>query len=306
MKIQFALTAALALSLIGSPAIAATNTAPPGSVSMQQGKLTTTGPDSARALLTGFDNYNGLGPDNYSADLTAINPGGPVALRGWVDASGLFNTPDLYFKLNIRETSLGWASRKQFETVFAVSQLGGWYGMDPQPWQRIRHEITDLTNPLTASEYGSAPEQWYATEGGTHDQAGGGTIYPTDGLYYIQSIVDPSSGQLDLWVYGKGNGGGVAPPNSINSFDTKQWYHIGSWDELQGRAFDFQNVGLEFMLQGHSADPSQTGTVEWYNMTLSAPISTQVAPPGIVPEPLSILAVGAGLAGLGGYIRRRR
>jgi hypothetical protein len=256
------------------------------------------------------------GPHNYGGgvyhtpylDWTALNSGGPVALRGWVDLGQMSladsgENMESYFSFTLIDWDHStWGTRKEVKINFTNSHLDGWYGIQPQPWDRIRPEQTNLTNPP------ASPEEWYATEGGTSDVGSKPEIYPSDRLYYFQLIVDPNTKVFDVWVYGKGNGGGLVPPLSNNSFDTKQWYNIGQYD-VSGTGFELDDILVyPHLFGGPDLLVGQASTVSWTGVEIGAPISTEVAPPSpeVIPEPITLLGTVLASGCLGGYIRRRR
>jgi hypothetical protein len=264
-------------------------------------------PDGAISVVSdgGWPHEHGGGTyHSPQLDLTTLRSGSEVAIRGWVSLRGA-QGPDpsgwakYYFSWNLIDMDFethGWAARQEVRTNFTTDNLGGWHGISPQPWDRVRLESTNLAS--------ATGEAWYCTEGGTHDVAGGGPIYPTDQLYYFQTIIDPSDRAVELWVYGKGNPGEGSAPNWNNAVDYKQWYRVSTYT-IPG-AFDLTNALLYPDLFASPQAPVDTvSTVRWWGMTVGRPISTQQAPPPI-PEPMTMLAFGSAVAGLSGYIRRRR
>jgi hypothetical protein len=249
--------------------------------------------------------YGGGAYHSPVVDLAALGGGSPVALRGWVDLSQTqlpsagapyyfqFVMIDMDFQTN------GWGARQEIKTNFTTATLGGWHGIPPQPWDRVRMETTNLAAP--------AGEQWYCTEGGTHDMAGGGTIYPSDRVYYFQLIVDPSTRAADLWVYGKGNPGDGPAPNWNSAVDQKQWYQVSSY--TIPAAFNLSDMLVyPDLFASPDAEIGSVSTVSWQGMEIGPSVSLQQAPPApsAIPEPMTMLAFGSAVAGLGGYIRRRR
>lgn len=168
-------------------------------------------------------------------DLTTFGGGAPVALRGYMDLSdvhmpGTGEWSDYYAKIRIQDAP-GWMAGNALELVFATDWLGGWVGIPPQPWDRIR-----LENNMSLPQ----PQQHYNTQGGNTDQGGcaGDPIYPSDRRYYFQLIADPAAATFTLQVYAKGSsvGGSCAWQALV---DDPQWLEIAS---ISAPAFDFSSV----------------------------------------------------------------
>jgi hypothetical protein len=224
-----------------------------------------------------------------------------TALQGFVDLSNTY-TPtsgewsQYYAKFMVRDnTNIG------AEVVFGTDWLNAWFGLDPQPWDRIRLE-NNMGQPQ--------PERYYATEGGISDRnldgsfagvGNGQEIYPSDRRYYFQLIADPVNETFTLQVYGKGSSAyadGVGWPTQ-NMFDDPLWLEIGS---ISAPGFDFSDFGLFAQLWApkDTNGDVQTSTVSWEALNFGDPLTFNQIP---VPEPATL-----GLLALGGMalLRRRR
>ncbi len=280
-----------ALAVLAGLGLAATAGAT--SISIPDGSLTSTGSP------WGWEYGGPTAPYHVKdVDVTTLNGGGPVAIRGWVDLS---DTPvptgwsKFYFAWHATDQTLGWSARKELKANFASGVLGPWHGMPSTVWERVRLEQLGLAS--------TSGEEWYITEGGTHDMGGGGPIYATDHFYYFQSIIDPATLGAELWVYANGNAGGVAPPNSINSTPDKAWYQVST-----GSAAGMDLTDIDYwplLFNSDQIGPNETTTIRWYGMEVGAPISLQEAPPP-VPEPMTMAGLGLGLVGLARYLRKRK
>lgn len=237
--------------------------------------------------------YAWLNPDGYdfaanrhSLDLTTCNNGDAAILSGQVDLSGVVmptagEWSNYYASINFRDVN-----NNMISLVFGTDWLGGWHGIDPQPWDRIRLEYA---SPLTGG-----PSQYYCTVGGWTDHNPSTQVFPSDRIYDFEMSIDAAAQTVGLRVLGKGNGGGQAPPNSLNSVDYKQWYNFGTWN-LSGLNFNYSQTELYSKITASDlADPGDVSLVNLNNMNITA-----------VPEPGSMLALVSGLAGLG-LIRRRK
>jgi len=231
---------------------------------------------------TGYD----FAASRHSLDLTTCNSGDAVILSGQVDLSCVTmptsgEWSNYYAGIVLRDIN-----SKQISINFATDWLGGWHGIAPQPWDRIRLESEAPLN--------NGPSQYYCTEGGWTDNNPSTQIFPSDRVYDFEMSVDAAAQTIGLRVFGKGNGGGQAPPNSNNSVDYKQWYDLGTWD-MSSFSFDYSQTELYAkLIASDLADPCDTSTVNFSNLDITA-----------VPEPGSMLALISGIAGFG-LIRRRR
>jgi hypothetical protein len=271
--------------------------------------LGVTFPSSGSLTVTGDGagwpaEYGGGAYHSAEFDLTTLNGGNPVALRGWVDLRQTL-MPDpgswakYYFGWHLIDMNSfdnnGWGGRYEVKANFTTDNLGGWHGIPPQPWERVRLESTNMAAPTG--------EEWYCTQGGTHDVAGGGPIYPTDQVYYFQMIVDPATRGTELWVYGKGNPGDGPAPNWNNAVDVKQWYLASTYTIPS--EFDMSRVlAYPWLMASPNAPAGSQSTVRFSFMDIGESVSTLQAPP--VPEPLTLAGLAVGAGALGGYIRRRR
>lgn len=232
---------------------------------------------------TGWKSVAAWCPCAYTYDLTD----GTVALMGWVDLSGaaVANTgawSKYYAKFYIQDSS-----GHKVEVVFCNDWLGPWYEMDAQQWDRIRMENNmGLAQPL----------QYYATVGGVlgYDMDGnwvgagsGAIVYPSDGNYFFQLIVDPSAETFTLQVYAKGSSMPVAdPPPSAkpgwpkqNMFNEAKWLEIGTINVF-GKGFDFAEVNLCAILWASTqAGAGETTTIYWDGMVRGTPVTF-----GDIPE----------------------
>jgi len=274
-----------------------------------------TAPSSAWAASLSWLNPTGydFGSNRHGLDLTTYNGGNPVALQGFIDLStapvaeaGEYTK--YYAQWVIRDNLDRWV-----QVTFGTDWLGSWHGILPQPADRIRLEnyataTWDTRTAPSGTTY-CMPEEYYFTEGGTHDMAGGGPVYPTDREYYMQLVYDPDDNSLNLEVYGKGNAGDQSPPNSNNCVDYKQWYSLNDDPDFScgpivfdPQDFDFSQVEIYAKLQSSDmVDPSDTVTYSWQCANLGGPLTFSQTP---VPEPATMASLAAG--GIGMLLRRRR
>jgi len=259
---------------------------------------------------TGYD----FATNRHSLDLTTYNGGSPVALQGFIDVSSapLAESGEYtkyYAQWVIRDVNDRW-----LQVTYGTDWLGDWHGCDAQPADRIRLEnydgaTWDSATAPSGTDYDCMPEEYYLTEGGTHDMGGGGPVYPTDRKYYMQLIYDPSANSINLEVYGKGNAGAQAPPNSNNCVDYKQWYCINDDPDyscgpivFDPQDFDFAQVEIYANLSSSDkVDPGDSVAYSWQCANLGDPLTSGQTP---VPEPmtLGLLALG----GVGALVGRRR
>lgn len=212
------------------------------------------------------------------ADLRIPSPGTITAIGGWVDISEApAADPNFWSKyyFTVKVTDI---SNLTLGVTFGTDWLGGWRGIPAQPWDRIRYEFYSRDDPTWGTNWPKGgPSMYYCTQGGfTDDHIPPTQIYPSDRSYYFQSIQDrtTSPATWNLWVYGKGYGGG-------NEVDYKQWHWIGQW--IQGTDFgigmyriqDFylDLWGSELLTPGHSA------TVSWRGLRVGAPVAMDQPPP---------------------------
>jgi hypothetical protein len=165
-------------------------------------------------------------------------------------------------------------ANRRVDVVFGTDWLGGWHGIDPQPWDRIR-----LENNMGLAQ----PYQYYCTEGGTHDMHGGGTIYPSTGTYYFQLIADPVAKTFTLQVYGKGSSApidGVGWP-AQNTLNEPTWLEIGT---ISAPSFNFANFGMAAQLWAPIDEVSESvelSTVSWEALNWGEPLTLDQTPDAI-------------------------
>jgi hypothetical protein len=177
---------------------------------------------------------------------------------------------------------------------FTTDILEEWHGVEPQPWDRVRFESG-------GDGFSLSGEEWYMNDGGTNPW--NETVYhPSDRWYYFQAIVNPTTRTAELWVYGEGHTGDQSPP--LSSLPGKEWYRVSQAALPDDMSLN-QMIIAPLLLNSPAIDNDETTTIRWSGVQIGDPISTQQAPPA-VPEPMTMLAFGSAVAGLGGYIRRRR
>ena len=218
-------------------------------------------------------------------DLTNYNPGGPVAVGGWVDLREAV-LPDpgwwskFYFMVRMKDAS---AYNRHLAISFGSDWLGVWRGIPAQPWDRIRYEFFCQGEPVYGNCWPKGgPEKYYCTVGGfTDDTIPPTRIYPSDRIYYFQSIADwsVSPATWDLWVYGKGHAGG-------NEVDYKQWYHVGRWLQAGSSPpgdFRINQTNIQdFYLDLWGSDllgVGQTAKVSWRGLRVGPPVPMDQPPP---------------------------
>lgn len=181
-------------------------------------------------------------------DLTATPP--PVA-NAW---------SHYYFFVDLNDGT------HRLRTTMNTDWLGGWHGIPPQPWDRIRMET-----PPTGG-----PELYFSTQGGMRDD-GGGYVYPSDRIYDFRVLLDPDAQTGALSAFAKGRGP-----------DVKEWFDIGTMD-LSGLGLDYSHLQLSGSLW--SDGPSTTVR---YQLGLAP-----------VPEPASVFGLSTVVVLLGYRLRKR-
>jgi len=273
--------------LLAVPALGADVNVYPGNIGSGSLSITGTGWTSTAAWLSPAGNE--FGPESrHSYDMS----GGNIALQGFVNVgqtadANVDDWSKYYAKFTVRDNA-----SHNVDVVFGTDWLGGWSGIDPQPWDRIRME-----NNMGLDQ----PEQHYCTVGGTHDMGGGGPIYPSDRNYYMQLVADAPTQTFTLQAFAMGSSAPITtgwPPQ--NTLDEAVWQTIGSIQV--GEDFNFANVEFcSTLWSSTQAAADETSTVSWNAMNVGTPLTTDQVP---VPEPATLCLLGLG--GLGALIRRRR
>ena len=186
-----------------------------------------------------------------------------------------------------------------------VADIPGWIGADRDGWIALggtygRDQTTgNLQGSVARQSNAQDGVHYYLSNGGTWGNAAGGLIVSDaslgtveNGTYTLSMFANGSATPpvLDLLADGV-----VVPPTS--SVDPAL---TGAWQEFS-RTYDPASLsaGQSLTIQlgvGRGASGAQS---HFDNVSLSFE-------PQVIPEPITMLAVGLGITGLGGYIRKRR
>jgi len=222
-----------------------------------------------------------------------------VALRGWVDLSDAQGSANglakYWFDIALVDSK---STARRIQAGFSTNELGGWRGIPAQDWDKV--SLSQMSNNV----YNAGPEKWYTTEGGTTDDTIPPTyIAPSDRSYYFQMIfthIGTAAPTYDLYVYAMGRGDNNNEP---------QWYNLGQMTHVSGDdGFpNYTNISkvLVYMGSTAAAETTDVSTVNWYGLTLGAPITMDVPPPPI-PEPVTMAGVMLGIGSVVTYVRKRR
>jgi hypothetical protein len=112
----------------------------------------------------------------------------------------------------------------------------------------------------------------------------GATVYPSDGNYFFQLIVDPAKETFTLQVYGMGSSAQAAdPPGSAkpgwpkqNMYDYPTWLEVGA---IIATGFNFSEVNICATLWASDlAGAADTTTIYWDGMGLGTPLTFEEEP----------------------------
>jgi len=265
---------------------------------------------SSAITLTGLVNQG----DATYTPLTVVAPAPPVTLPVFIDGT---NT----FRIDNNNSSGPGGTR-----VMAISGTVDLTGPPPTPVPvpNFNFELDNSGNPSTTKRGMDQVMAWteQTATTGVEVYAGGGTegplaTYMSGGSAFYQILTQPiAEGETYRLIYdGRSNccGGDELKASffydngghvEIASFTTSgldassgTWLmDIGSlaFTAQAGEAYLGQNLGIKF-----AATAGAWMGVDNVRLTVTAPVT-------VIPEPMTMLAVGLAVTGLGGYVRKRR